>query len=318
MTEISKSIIQKVKDELDVKEDLTSSELYDLLHKYRRTQHPDKYTDEKIKKVAEEKFKHLNTLLQELANHIELEKQQKKPSEIVPYVKDYEIVKTKQRNIWLEEEIERLELTISVNEIHLKELLKELKELLSEKVDEKTEQLIQHYKPTKRNLYSLGITFFLTFLTGVLTKIEEIAQFIFKYSPLNETILNYIIFAILLFVPIFYLKMVYEQKKIKKASELIKTPLLINEFLNFLQDKNIDKEFNEMNVYHFLYEKFIYKSKLLKFINSRIFHLYTETTIDGLKDIFIFNLLNKQLIKISQANNLDRNFQIIKEHRYSF
>ena len=41
MTELTTSIIQKVKDELQTNEELSATELYDLLHKYRSSQHPD-------------------------------------------------------------------------------------------------------------------------------------------------------------------------------------------------------------------------------------------------------------------------------------
>ena len=124
MTQLSISIIQKVRDELNVSSDLESTELYDLLHKYRNSQHPDKFTNEERKKEAEEKFKYLNTLLLELSNLIEQEKQQRKPSEIIPFQKDYEIVKTKQQNIIHEEEIEELKQTIRVNEFTIRELKK--------------------------------------------------------------------------------------------------------------------------------------------------------------------------------------------------
>jgi hypothetical protein len=122
MTELTTSIIQKVKDELQITEDLASTELYDLLHKYRSSQHPDKYLDDNRKKEAEEKFKNLNTLLLELSNLIEQEKQLKKPSEIIPYQKDYEIVKNKQQIINYESIIENLELTKRFNENEIKKL----------------------------------------------------------------------------------------------------------------------------------------------------------------------------------------------------
>ena len=196
MTQLSISIIQKVRDELNVSSDLESTELYDLLHKYRNSQHPDKFTNEERKKEAEEKFKYLNTLLLELSNLIEQEKQQRKPSEIIPFQKDYEIVKTKQQNIIHEEEIEELKQTIRVNEFTIRELKKELLKLLSDKVDEKTSELIKLYKPSRRNLFSLGIIFFLTFTISILTKVEDIAKILNKYSPLDQQTFNYIIFVI--------------------------------------------------------------------------------------------------------------------------
>lgn len=49
MADITSSIIQKVKNELQIQDNLSSTELYDLLHKYRSTQHPDKFTDKERK-----------------------------------------------------------------------------------------------------------------------------------------------------------------------------------------------------------------------------------------------------------------------------
>ena len=312
MTELNKSIIQKVKDELGITDDLSSTELYDLLHKYRSSQHPDKFTDDTRKKEAEEKFKNLNTLLQELASYIEIEKLQKKPSEIIPFQKDFDLVKSKQENVNLEETIKDLELTIRVDKIKIENLKKELARLRSEKVDKKTKELIKLYKPTKKNLFALGITFFLTFIVGILTKIEEIAAIISKYSPFNEKILNYIIFGILILIPMKYLKMVYEESRIQKLSNKIKTPLFINKFYKYLNDSNVTESFTEMNVYDYLTNQLVPKNKISKFVNSKIFHLYNEITIDSLKDIFIYNLINKQLINISTAEKLDRTFKIVK------
>ena len=316
MTELNKSIIQKVKDELEITDDLSSTELYDLLHRYRSSQHPDKFTDDKRKEEAEEKFKNLNTLLQELASYIETEKLQKKPSEIIPFQKDFDLVKSKQANVNLEETINRLELTIRVNEITIRDLKRELARLRSEKVDKKTKELIKLYKPTKKNLFALGITFFLTFIIGILTKIEEIATIISKYFPFNEKILNYIIFGILVLIPMKYMKMVYEESRIQKLSNKIKTPLFINKFYQYLKNNDITESFAEINVYDFLTNQLIPKNKIIKFINSKVFHLYSEITIDSLKDIFIYNLINKQLINISTAEKLDRTFRIVKGYNH--
>ncbi len=316
MTKLNKSIIQKVKDELGIADNLSSTELYDLLHRYRSSQHPDKFIDDKRKEDAEEKFKTLNTLLQELASHIETEKLQKKPSEIIPFQKDFDLVKSKQANVNLEETISRQELTIRVKDSEIKGLNEELARLRSEKVDKKTNELVKSYKPTKKNLFTMGITFFLTFLIGVLTKIEEVATIIAKYFPFNEDILNYIIFGILVLIPMKYLKMIYEESRIQKLSKKIKTPIFINKFYLCLKDNDIKESFTEMHVYDYLMKQLVPKNRINKFFNSKVFQLYNEITIDSLKDIFIYNLINKQLIKISTAEKLDRTFKIVKGYSH--
>ena len=253
----------------------------------------------------------------ELSNLIEQEKQQRKPSEIIPFQKDYEIVKTKQQNIIHEEEIEELKQTIRVNEFTIRELKKELLKLLSDKVDEKTSELIKLYKPSRRNLFSLGIIFFLTFTISILTKVEDIAKILNKYSPLDQQTFNYIIFGVLVFIPVRYLKMVFEEGQIEKAARRIKTTLFINRFVKYLDNKDVKDSFTEMDVYEYLSSELIPKNALSRVLFSKLIHLYSDTTINSLKDIFIYNLINRQLITISSADRLDRKFKVIKTVHYS-
>ncbi len=317
MTGVTTSIVQKVKDELQVSDDLIPTELYDLLHKYRSSQHPDKFMDEERKKEAEEKFKRLNSLLLELANFIEQEKQQKKPSEIIPYQKDYEIVKTKQQIINYEATISDLQFINRMNEGEIKTLKRQILKLQGDKADEKTTDLIKHYKPSKRSLLSQGVTFLLTLTIGVLTKVEEVANILTKYFPFDPAYLNSIIFAVLVFIPVRFAKMYVEEGQIENTAKRIRTPLFINKFLNYLKNKGAKDTFTEMNVYDFLSSELAPKTFLTRFLQVNIFVFYNETTIDSLKDIFIYNLLNKQLISISSAEQLDRKFKILKTVHYT-
>lgn len=300
-----------------VADELSATELYDLFHKYRSSQHPDKFIDEERKKEAEEKFKRLNSLLLELANIIEKEKLQSKPSEIIPFQKDYEIVKTIQQLINYEETINQFQLTNKVNEWEIKKLKNQIVKLQGTKADEKTTELITLYKPSKRSLWSQGISFLLTLTIGVLTKIEEVAVVLLKYFPFDPIYLNYIIFGILIFIPLRFLKSYSEEGQIEKTAKRIKTPLFIHKFLNYLIEKDIKDTFTEMNVFEFLSLELTPKNFISKFLKRYFYDFYTDTTIDGLKDIFIYNLLNKQLITISSAEQLDRKFKIVKTNHYS-
>lgn len=317
MKELATSIIQKVKDELQESGDLSATELYDLLHKYRSSVHPDRFMDEERKKDAEEKFKKLNSLLVELSNFIEQEKQQKKPSELIPYQKDYEIVKTKQQIIQYEELINRLEQDNKAYESEVKLLKKEMLKLLGDKVTEKTAELIKHYKPSKKNLVSQGVTFLITLMIGVLTKIEEVANILTKYFPFNPSYLNYLVFGVLVYIPIRFIKKYTEEAQIERTAKRIRTPLLLKQFIIYLSVRDKKDTFTEMNVYDFLSSELAPRNSIARFIRKNIYNLYNETTIDSLKDIFIYNLLNKQLITISNADQLDRRFNIVKTRRFN-
>lgn len=315
MTEITTSIIQKVKDELKITDELSSTELYDLLHKHRTNNHPDKFPNEEVKKEAEEKFKVVNSLLKELEIFIQKEALNKKPSELVIY-QDYEIVKLKQANVILENQIASLNSTIESNERQIKNLTNAINKVRSTAVEEKTADLINLYKPSRQNLFSLGIGFFLTFIIGIITRIDEVAILIKKYSPLEPKIFNSIVFTLLVFIPLLYIKMIYEQSKVEYAAKRIKTPLLVNRFVEYLENAGTSDSFTEMQVYDFLYKELIPKNFLARYFFSKIIHIYSETTIDSLKDIFIYNLLNRQLINISIADKLDRKFKIVKSSYY--
>lgn len=312
MKGLTTSIIQKVKDELGITEDLPSIELYDLLHKHRNLQHPDKFADEERKKDAEEKFKRLNELLNELSKYIELEKQQKKPSDIIPYQKDYEIVKSKQQAIDYEAKIKELQLINDYKDREIKTLRKEIASLQKDKVEEKTNDLIKHYKPSKKSLISQGIAFLVALVVGVLTKIDEVAIVLSKYFPFDPIYLNYFIFGILVFIPLRFITQYFLENKIDKAAKRIRTPLFNKKFLNYLSEKDIKDYFTEMNVYDFLQTEFASKNSFSKTVRKYIYNVYSETSINSLKDIFIFNLLSKQLITISDADQLDRKFRIAK------
>lgn len=316
MEELTTSIIQTVKDELQESGDITSTELYDLLYKYRNSQHPDKFFDEERKKDAEEKFKKLDSLLVKLAKYIEQEKQQKKPSEMILYEKEYEIVKNKQEIINYEAIIKNLQFTKEMGEREIIELKKQILQLQGDKVDEKTDDLIKHYKPSKNSLLSQGITFVLTLIIGAVTKIDDVAKILSKYFPFDLMYLNYFIFGILIFIPIRFVKMYFEEGQIENTAKRIRTPLFSSKFLKYITDKGIKDTFLEMDVYEFLSIELAPRNFFTKLFRTNIFDLYNEATIDSLKDIFIYNLLNKQLISISSAEQLDRKFKIVKTSYY--
>jgi hypothetical protein len=316
MPDITPSIIQKVKDELNIQDDLPPTELYNQLHKYRNLQHPDRFTDSDRKKEAEEKFKKLNTLLQELSNFVEQETLRKKPSDLILLEKDFDLVKVKQEGINLEEEISGLRNDLQYKDYEIEDLKKQLVSLRSEKLDEKMKDLAKLYKPASKSLLSFGVTFLFTLVVGILTRVEQVGQIISRYSPFDQRIINYAIFAILVYIPLRYLKMIVEENKIQRVARKLKTPLFIRKFIEFIEDKDIKDNFTEMNVYEFLSDQLVPKNNISKFILCNIICLYSDASIDGLKDIFIFNLLNKELIEISDAERLDRKFRILKGWRY--
>ena len=64
-------IIQKVKEALDIVDEISDVKLLDELKKCIARNHPDRFTDEDLIKQAEEECKNLNVLYGELKKYIE-------------------------------------------------------------------------------------------------------------------------------------------------------------------------------------------------------------------------------------------------------
>lgn len=65
------SIVEKVKSAVNCNSDIDEYKLYEFLVKEIINSHPDKYTNEESKKLAEEKFKQLNELKHEFDIYLE-------------------------------------------------------------------------------------------------------------------------------------------------------------------------------------------------------------------------------------------------------
>ena len=88
MSEIEKSILQKVKDKLKINYEIDSINLYHLLNKKRILSHPDKFQNAELKRQATEDFKELNSLLSELHTFIKSENLKKGSEELIIYEKE--------------------------------------------------------------------------------------------------------------------------------------------------------------------------------------------------------------------------------------
>lgn len=313
MNKLEKTTIDKAKEMLGIDTDnIKKDELYDQLYEYRISQHPDKYQNEDAKKAAEENFKEAGILLNTLKKDIELQLVKSKPSEIVPFQKIYDNIQLKQNTVDLENEIQDLKTRLRGLGIENNDLKKELKSVRIEKLSEKQDELKQQYAPSKKGIFSNGIIFILTFITAIFTKIEEIANFLSKYSPIPDKLFNYILFGILIFIPVRFFYMYLKQNCVNTIAQLIITPPMIQLFLTHLKNEKKIDDFAENNVYNFILRVQYPKNRFVRIFINKLFGIQSHNVLNRLKDIFIYNLLSKQLIEISRADNLDRNFRIVK------
>ena len=312
---LDQNIIQQIKSLLSLSEDLPHSELYNQLYTYRNSQHPDKFQNEEAQKTAEDNFKKAGELLNKLKGVLEKELTERKPSEVVAIRESIELINVKNDNVNYQEQIQDLKTNLELREYMIKKLKRELKFLRNRKVENKSKELIYQYKPTKQKQITLGAIFIFTMIMSFLTKVEEIALFISKYSPFDEKYINLVIFVLLLFVPIRFIWVYLKQSAIVEISRKIITAPIIKGFKESIQNGDT---FTETQVHEYIEEVVVPKSSLFRFFTIRILKIHTTVTVDSLKDIFIYNLLSKQLIEISRANRLERNFSIIKPYSWVF
>ena len=309
--EIVLGVIERVKNILQI-DNNSPLELLQLLRKYRNSFHPDKFTDEKVKDQAGKKFIEIGTLIQELDSLIQQEQINKSPKELALYEPLYDNTSLQSKLDLSLEENKILNSKIDNLQNLIKDLENELKEKESKVIEGKQAELVKLYRPSNNRLFSITILLALTGLIPVLTKIESISNIIRKYAPFTTTQINMFMFIIFISMIVFSLSKYLQYIAIKNRIDEIKSPVFQNNFFEFLPDKN---DFTEYQVYTYIYgEENIIKRTLL-LIGLK---LYKYETINYLKDVFIHNLIVKQLIEISYAENLDRRFHIISKPRYHY
>lgn len=313
---IEKNLHIRAKEFLQIDEECSLFELFERLREYRNSIHPDKFQDEVTKKEAEEKFKEAQNLWQELKRAIEREKLEKKSTEVQYYKSVYE-------NVDLIKELDaariknsELEAIIAQIKHERDGLEKELSEKQTELVEEELKKIEAIYKPTKLSLTSLGISTILVSLLAIFSQVESVAEKIRLYSPISDSVFNFIVFSVFVLLLVLNVKKYSELKFIKRKAIQICSPKIVKGFRDFLFEKYTDKErgnFSELDVFEFLESKNPAYKKYLSIIGIRI---YDIETLDNLKNVFINNLILKKLITISVADELVRTFSIKMKDKY--
>ena len=318
--QIDKSIIQKVKEVLQISEDLSSIELLKLLKDYRKRIHPDKFTEEKAREKANEKFKDLGNTIDELNRYIENEKLHRGAKELALFEPLYDNVSLQSKLDEAEQKVKNLEEKVD----SLKKINEELNESLSRKQNEELEKenlsLKELYKPSSQKLASLGILFLLTSIFAVMTKVEEVSVVVKKYSPFPESYLNNMIFGIFILMLILVVKQFIENKLVALKVSEVCSPKFSKEFWSYLNsikdwEEEKTKDFAEEDVFYFIHGK---DNKFKRILGILGFKLFQVETSDRLKNFVINTLLNKKLIEISLAKGLARTFTVKEGRRKYF
>ena len=195
----------------------------------------------------------------------------------------------------------------------MKSLKNEIKNLRDERIKESTKELIELYKPKQKSIFTPGLVAVGSLITLVITKIEEIADVIFKYSPISEPLFNGVVFAILIGAIVIMIFNYQRERILEGYANTVKTSKTVKGFYDYITDHDDKKKitkFTETQVFEFIEYKIIWYSPIRRILFKSILRILDENTIDKLKDIFIYNLLSKQLIEISTAEYMDRTFTL--------
>lgn len=326
--ELEKSTIERTKDTLSITGDIKSYDLYEKLREYRNNIHPDRFTDEKQKKHAEEKFKGIQSLLTELATHIQQENLSASSSELIVFKPLYD-------NVYYQQKIDQTELKVSALELELsetKKLLGEVKEenkQLSAKLEAKADEaLIAEMKETEaiyrvsyRKLKPVGIILLLTGAIAVMSKIEEVSVFIRKYAPIAQGKIDIVLFVFFVLTCLLVVKQAIEYKVFGFFVNKHCSTRSVSKFMKFLcqrYEKSPEdiKAFTENDVFDYIAGAPSAWKRFLALFGVRLFH---ADTCDNLKKCFINNLLHKKLVRVAEAKDLDRLFNIVRPYsRRSF
>jgi len=319
-SEIEKNAIQKAKDFLEITEELDAIALYDRLRDYRYSLHPDRVIDENVKKAAEEKFKQASAILTNLSIAIEREQVEKPASEIVPYTHKYEIVRFKrhadiaqERIAELEKEVERYTSLYDFYFAQNKKLEQSLEKKQSDESQEERNHLKALYATPVKGVAAIGGVVILLGCLGVITQMENVASHLQKFSPFPETYISGGLFVAMLYLLILAAKRWVESAYISQRAEEVCSPKYASDFITYL-DEHPDREglvetnvFTEVEAFNFIAGENKWHKRILGVLGFTIYRQETTTKLSG---IFLNNLLNKKLIDISNAVNLQRVFKI--------
>lgn len=304
------NIINKVKNFLGIKEELSATELFSILREYRKQIHPDRYTEEASKKEGEKKFKEVQNLIDELYLYIQNEALHRAPSDLVLFKQAYDFTFTQVALDQAHKEIADLRQSIELNEWEIDQLKKNIEDKETEEFEKEKKQIESLYITSGRSFTSMGIALLLSGLLVVMTNIENVSEKIKKYSPIDEKYLNLSIFIIFIVVLLLTLKRYFENAVMKRRVREVCSIIATVNFMRYLRQKSQEtpvKRFSEYEVFEYLYGKRRWWKNLLSIIG---FVHFRNETLDQLKDFFLSNLLRKKLISIYYADGLERTFII--------
>ncbi|MBE7661229.1 hypothetical protein [Tenacibaculum finnmarkense] len=322
---MKKTIKKEICELLDIRDDNNFSdlELFKLLDKKRKAIHPDRTTDKDVKEEYNKKAMLANNLYEKFGKFIKDE-----PTTLALQISDNEIqfeyIDLKFENDELKKQISNLNTKIEQLEIERKKTNKIIEALNDKKIEEETEKLKGLFKPKTNKLIALGITALIGILIHILTQTEQAIGIYMKYLPsVTPKIINIITLSILLIITGIFLTNYIKQIIIKNWTEKVKSTEFNTELFTYINEQPTTKRdydthyhirtmnFEESSIYNFIKKYFESENKYVKLFRKAI-GLNVYSVYENFKKIIIFQLINKDIIKINGNSGFDKKFKLQK------
>jgi hypothetical protein len=309
--ELQKPLAQRAKELLQTDEEHSLFELADLIRQFRNETHPDIYQDQNLKTKAEARFKEAQSLLEELEKQIELDRFNRKPSELVVYKPLYDATQLQSELDAIKKLLKDTQSELDIERAQNIELGEKLKIKSDDSLKSEIQYLQRLYQPSTSNYASIGLAIVLTGALGVMSQMERVSNILAQYSPFGREYVGRGLFVFLILFLITLARKVHEREYIRRKAEEVCSPKYVDDFITYLKSwrgENVPiVGFSEIEVYRFISGYRRWYKNAARWVG---FQIYRPETLNRLKDIFIHNLINKRLINVSRAEMMQRHFTI--------
>ena len=305
------SIIERVKKVLDINTEIEECQLYKLLHDTMINSHPDKFTDEKIKNQAEEKFKQLQNLKKEFDKYLEQQRLNRQVAifhsqddEKLVLIKnnsdkDLEIINLNSKIKELSIKIANLENEIDSYKKQLKNCQENYNKRISEELNYSRKNIQTIYKPKR-----------LSNIVGSVTSLGSLSLLLPQVKEILSSIGINIFFSsiVLISISVFWVLSHLRNNMAIKLTEDITSKIFSDPDINHLL--NIKKKYNSYGK-SFFTEKDVY-SIVNDLMSKKWISLFFVDKINILRRDIVENIIlefeYKGLIVGTSSSGLEKEF----------
>lgn len=310
---IQLSIIEKVKNALNINIDIDDILLFKQLSKAIINNHPDKFTKEEHKKQAEERFIQLNKLKEEFEFYLE---EKRLNYQITPYNKqDDEIIEYIKLSADKELEIIRLysEISKKTKEIDcLNEELNDCRKELRNCQDKYDERLLENVNYSRESISSLYKPPIIGNIIGTTTSIASLSLLLPQVTNILNSIEINIFYSSLILISVSVLWLITHLRRIAAVK------LSNNIISNIFSNPNINDLFNIKHLFDDYNHAYFTENDIYNIINDQMSNYWMKIIFFGnfkklKRDIvenIILELEYKKLIVGTRNNGLEKDFLI--------